>query len=201
MALGAWPFRARVIRVPKPDTARRLSPLFSNQLPMAALVHIFPRANMNLWQDLRYGARTLRKAPGFTLTAIVTMALGIGATTATFSVCDAILWKPLALPHLDQLVIVMQRLPDDPHDWVPNTPADAEDIRRQDTSFQGMAFWEGGSANIVGAAGEPERVKGYQVSTRRGPARPAARGRDRRRALETPLWRRSRNPRQTYPAG
>jgi putative ABC transport system permease protein len=119
---------------------------------------------MNLWQDLRYGARTLRKAPGFTLTAIVTMALGIGATTATFSVCDAILWKPLALPHLDQLVIVMQRLPDDPHDWVPNTPADAEDIRRQDTSFQGMAFWEGGSANIVGAAGEPERVKGYQVS-------------------------------------
>jgi putative ABC transport system permease protein len=119
---------------------------------------------MNLWQDLRYGARTLRKAPGFTLTAIVTMALGIGATTATFSVCDAMLWKPLPLPHLDQLVIVLQRLPDDPHDWVSDTPADAADIRRQNTSFQDMAFWEGGSANIVGAAGESERVKGYQVS-------------------------------------
>ena len=119
---------------------------------------------MSLWQDIRYGARTLRNAPGFTLTAVVTMALGIGATTATFSICDAMLWKPLPLPHLDQLVMVMQRLPDDPNDWVANTPADAEDIRRESTSFEGMAFWEGGSANIVGAAGEPERVKGYQVS-------------------------------------
>ena len=119
---------------------------------------------MSIWQDLRYGARTLRNAPGFTLTAVVTMALGIGATTANFSICDAMLWKPLPLPHLDQLVMVMQRLPDDPNDWVANTPADAEDIRRENTSFQGMAFWEGGSANIVGAAGEPERVKGYQVS-------------------------------------
>jgi putative ABC transport system permease protein len=119
---------------------------------------------MSLWQDLRYGARTLRKAPGFTLTAVVTMALGIGATTATFSICDAMLWKPLPLPHLDQLVIVMQRVQDDPNDWVPNTPADAEDIRRESTSFKEMAFWEGGSANIVGAGGEPERVKGYQVS-------------------------------------
>jgi putative ABC transport system permease protein len=119
---------------------------------------------MSLWQDLRYGARTLRKAPGFTLTAVVTMALGIGATTATFSVCDAMLWKPLPLPHLDQLVIVQQWLPDDPNDWVPNTPADAEDIRRENTSFQSLAFWEGGSANIVGAGGEPEHVKGYQVS-------------------------------------
>jgi len=119
---------------------------------------------MSLWQDLRYGARTLRKAPGFTLTAVVTMALGIGATTATFSVCDAMLWKPLPLPRLDQLVMVEQRVPDDPYDWVANTPADAEDIRRESMSFQGMAFWEGGSANIVGAGGEPERVKGYQVS-------------------------------------
>ena len=119
---------------------------------------------MSLWQDLRYGARTLRKAPGFTVTAVVTMALGIGATTATFSVCDAMLWKPLPLPHLDQLVMVMQRLQDDPNDWVSNTPADAQDIRRENTSFKDMAFWEGGSANIVGAGGDPERVKGYQVS-------------------------------------
>ena len=131
---------------------------------MAALVHTFSWVYMSLWQDIRYGARTLRNSPGFTLTAVVTMALGIGATTATFSVCDAMLWKPLPLPHLDQLVIVLQRAPDDPNDWVANTPADAEDIRRENTYFQGMAFWEGGSANIVGAGGEPERIKGYQVS-------------------------------------
>jgi putative ABC transport system permease protein len=120
---------------------------------------------MSLWQDLRYGARTLRNSPGFTVTAVITMALGIGATTATFSVCDAMLWKPLPLPHLEQLVIVLQRAPGDPNDWVSNTPADAQDIRRENTSFQDMAFWEGGSANMVGAGGEPERVKGYQVST------------------------------------
>jgi putative ABC transport system permease protein len=119
---------------------------------------------MSLWQDLRYGARMLRQAPGFTVTAVVTMALGIGATTATFSICDAILWKPLPLPRLDQLAMVEQRVPDDPYDWVSNTPADAEDIRRESTSFQGMAFWEGGSANIVGAGGEPERIRGYAVS-------------------------------------
>ena len=114
---------------------------------------------MTLWQDVRFGARTLRKSPGYTLTAIVTLALGIGVTTSTYSVCDAMLWKPVPIPRLDRLAMVLQRVPNDPNDWSNLTPADFNDIRRNNTSFESLAAWQYGMANFVGADGEPDRAQ------------------------------------------
>ncbi len=118
---------------------------------------------MSLWNDLRYAARTLRHAPGFALTAIFTLAFGIGATTSTFSVADALLWKPAPLIELDPLVAVVQRVPDDPNSWNSLAPADLEDVRTRSTSFSSVTFWTSGLANLAGAGSEPERVSQYLV--------------------------------------
>ncbi|PWU05901.1 MAG: hypothetical protein C5B51_13525 [Terriglobia bacterium] len=119
---------------------------------------------MNLWQDVCYGARTLLKAPGFAATAVLTLALGIGATTAVFSVCDALLWKPVPLPHLESLAMVLERVPENADNWNNATPADLEDVRRENTSFEKVASWQSGLANIAGSSGEPERVAQALVS-------------------------------------
>lgn len=90
---------------------------------------------MNLWQDIRYGVRVLRRSPGFLATAVLTLAVGIGVTSAVYSICDAMLWKPVALPHLETLVMVLEREPGGADDWNPLTPADFEDIRRDSTEL------------------------------------------------------------------
>ena len=113
---------------------------------------------MNLWQDIRYGERMLRKSPGFAITAVLTLALGIGATTAVFSVCDSLLWKPIDLPRMESLVMVLQRVSDNANDWDSVSPGDLDDVSRQTTALANVAVWDQGQANIVGAGGEPERA-------------------------------------------
>ncbi len=113
---------------------------------------------MNFWNDIRYGARMLSKSPGFVVTAVVTLGIGIGATTAIFSVCDSLLWKPAPLPHMETLVMVFERVSDSPNEWNPLTPADLDDIGHDNTALASLASWQSGMANIVGSGGEPERV-------------------------------------------
>ncbi|MGB8506876.1 MAG: ABC transporter permease [Pyrinomonadaceae bacterium] len=119
---------------------------------------------MNLWHDIRYGIRMLRKSPGFALTSILTLAVGIGVTTAVYSVCDAMLWKPVALPHLETLVMVVERGRGSVDDWNSLTPADFEDIRRDSSTLEQVASWQGGLSNIVGSDGQPEAVSQTLVS-------------------------------------
>jgi len=158
---------------------------------------------MTLWSDLRYGARLLRKSPGFTAISIVTLAFGIGVTTATFSTADGMMWKPVPLRDLGQLAVMLQRVAGEPGDYNWNSLADLADIRKRGHSFTSVAWWDNGRANIVGAGGEPERVDQYLVSTNffdvleEPPAMGRGflpgedeRGRDREVILSDALWRR-----------
>ena len=120
---------------------------------------------MHLWNDIRYGARTLRKAPGFAAAAAITLALGIGATAAVFGVADALLWKPVNLPHLESLVGVVQKIPGNPNDWSSAALADIDDIRRDSSALADVASWNDELANIAGQGGEPESVPRALVTT------------------------------------
>jgi putative ABC transport system permease protein len=117
----------------------------------------------DLWQDLRYGLRTLLKNPGFTIVAVVALALGIGANSAIFSVVNSVLLRPLPFKSPKQLVMVWENAA---HLGFPkNTPSPPSflDWQRQNTVFTGMAAMSERSFNLTGV-GEPERLEGRRVS-------------------------------------
>jgi putative ABC transport system permease protein len=114
-------------------------------------------------QDLRYGLRQLRRNPGFTAVAVITLALGIGANTAIFSVVDSVLLKPLRFKDPSSLVLVWENLPR--YGIVRNTvsPPNLFDWERQNRCFSGMAAFLDQPSNLTGA-GEPEQVDVQLVS-------------------------------------
>jgi len=115
-----------------------------------------------LWQDIRYGLRMLRKSPGFTAIAVLTIALGIGATTAIFSLVDATLLHPLPYPHPEELVRIEDDLPGAGATDAGISIPEWKDLQRSGI-FQYVVLEIFGSANLTGAS-QPSRLQYEGVS-------------------------------------
>ncbi len=113
-----------------------------------------------LLQDLRYAARRLLKAPGFTLAAVLTLTIGIGANTALFSSMDAVVMHPLAVPQLERVMAISEEQ-DGRHHWV--TLGNFEDWSRQSRSFEELAMFAPAHMSMTGA-GDAAHVAVAQTS-------------------------------------
>jgi putative ABC transport system permease protein len=114
-----------------------------------------------LWQDLQYGLRMLVKKPGFAAVAIVTLALGIGASTAIFSAVNPILLESLPYPHADRLVAILEMNGDGSRN--PGTFGMYRGLVERTHSFDAMAVFKGWQPTMTGVD-EPERFEGQRVS-------------------------------------
>src|SRR5437879_11225378 len=115
-------------------------------------------------QDIRYGLRTLAKSTGFTVVAMLTLALGIGANTAIFSYVNAWLIKPLPYPQADRLMVLETH--DKKRGWTSEhftSAADFFDFQKQNTSFEQTVAWTDANFNLTGD-GPPALVEGGRVS-------------------------------------
>jgi len=121
------------------------------------------RLEDEMLQDLRYGARTMLKAPGFTAVAFLTLALGIGANTALFSVINAILLRPLPYAKPEELVQVYEANAQQNYTRFSFSMANFVDHRDQQTSFEQMAAYARVDSALTGV-GEPERIQTAVVS-------------------------------------
>jgi predicted permease len=119
--------------------------------------------------DLRYAIRTLRRSLGLTLVVVASLAIGIGANTAIFSVVNALLLKPLPYPDPDRLVVLWLRSPGIaiPQDWP--SPGQYFDIQNENTSFESMSISRGRAGTLLAVTGQPlpqaERVEALETSS------------------------------------
>jgi putative ABC transport system permease protein len=116
-----------------------------------------------LWQDLRYGVRLLAKQPGFTLVAVLTLALGIGANSAIFSVVNGVLLKPFSFAEPEQLVVLWERCLSQGLPRMVVSPPNFADWRAQNQVFQDVAAYRAQDFNLLDG-GEAERVRGLRIS-------------------------------------
>jgi predicted permease len=138
--------------------ARGLHPLRQARTPEAVVPGVRPaRLLGDLWQDLRYAGRTLRRAPAFTAAAVATLALGIGANSAIFTLVDATLLARLPVRDADRLVHVQYERGN-----VFSYP-EYVDLRDHDRVFDGLAAW-GGLTATLGYEGETDLVSGVIVT-------------------------------------
>jgi putative ABC transport system permease protein len=149
-----------------PEEARRQALLKLGGLEQAKELYRDRRglpALESFFRDLRYALRTLRSNPGFAAVAILTLALGIGANSAIFSVANALLLKPLPFANLDRLVAVRESLPHQGLKATAVSPADFLDWTRQQSAFLHIAAYRVRSVTLTGG-GEPELLRATFVS-------------------------------------
>ena len=113
-----------------------------------------------LWQDFRYGVRMLAKSPGFTVVAVLTLALGIGANTAIFSAVSPILFEPLPYPHASRIVMIWHIFQGSRSDVTFHT---YRELASRSYSFDAVSAMQPWWPTITGPA-EPERLEGQSVS-------------------------------------
>src|SRR5215212_5770575 len=115
-------------------------------------------------QDVRYGLRSLLKKPAFTLTAVIALALGIGANTAIFSVINGVLLRSLSYAEPDRIVMLWERNLTGTRTQNVISPGNFLDWQKQSASFEQMAAVWDLRVNLTGGNGEPEEIKGQFVS-------------------------------------
>ncbi|MDD5544089.1 MAG: ABC transporter permease [Acidobacteriia bacterium] len=120
-----------------------------------------------LLQDLRYGIRMLMKSPGFTIIAVLTLALGIGANIAIFTVVNSVLLRHLPVKNSDRMVVIWNNNPQ--NGWARIGPAGLDYLtwKERSRSFEDLFLFEHGTGTITGH-GEPEQVTGLRVTTNFG---------------------------------
>ena len=180
-----WPYRALLFLYPasfRSEYATEMTALFARRraavsplaLPalwIAALGETLWNASLVHWdilrQDLRYTVRTLARTPGFTLTAILVVALGIGANTAAFSVTDFVLIRPLPFPQPDRLVRIWESVPG--YSQMELSPGNYRDWKNRSASFEAFGTDSTNAVNWIGQ-GEPQRLETADVTANLIPA-------------------------------
>jgi hypothetical protein len=119
-----------------------------------------------LKQDIRYAIRGLRKSPGFTLVAVLMLAIGIGATTAVFSVINGVLLRPLPYPDQDRLVALSNSFRGRPHSWGAVSSTDVAHWRVENEVFEQLEFVSQPDIVAMSGAGSGERVGVQHLSAR-----------------------------------
>jgi putative ABC transport system permease protein len=118
----------------------------------------------SLWKDLRFGVRTLLRSPAVTALALLTLALGIGANTAIFSVVSGVLLEPLAFPRPDELVVVIDSAPKLGFPQFSASPPNFKDWREQNQVFSSLDAMARGRFTLTAKGAQPQAVAGAEVT-------------------------------------
>jgi hypothetical protein len=144
------------------------NPFVLAYLILEAITDVFLTAAQAHWdilrQDVRFTGRNLRRSPGFFATATLVAALGVGATTAAYTITDHVLIRPLPFPEADRLVNLWEDMSPGDYKEMEPSPANYRDWKKMNRSFSGMAAYRSDSVSLVGV-GDPMQVEGAAVTS------------------------------------